>query len=400
MLQIRGIVKTAQKAQDSLKVGISPREVPAFKKFITTSVETIEHLCTQSNIKPAQLPSRSRQAYFFLKSIDLDNLPLVENSAQSQTSQTISIKNIKNQQQIVSQKFAQLVANYETDIPQIQDVHKTLERSVSAIEQICAANKATPASLTNSSRSIYAWMKFLTDRRFLELHLETSYRSHQIALEICRNHFEESVNPIVELNNISRLYKSRKQGNTVTVVINEGFINASNEVLKALIKDALLGKTQENTSLIREFASSEEFSDILLEIDLIAEAIAENPIGKCYNLKQVFERVNREYFDGAIALPRLTWSQIHTYRKFGHYEPAKDRVVISLTLDDRRIPEFVTEFVLYHELLHKHHGATWVNGRRMVHTPEFRRDERKFKLYNEASEWLKQLASSQAAMLV
>ena len=200
MLQIRGIVKTAQKAQDSLKVGISPREVPAFKKFITTSVETIEHLCTQSNIKRAQLPSRSRQAYFFLKSIDLDNLPLVENPAQPQITQTISIKNIKNQQRIVCQKFAQLVANYETDIPQIQDVYKTLERSVSAIEQICAANKATPANLTNSSRSIYAWMKFLTDRRFLELHLETSYRSHQIALEICRNHFQESVNPIVELN--------------------------------------------------------------------------------------------------------------------------------------------------------------------------------------------------------
>lgn len=92
MLQIRGIVKTAHKAQDSLKVGISSREVPAFKKFITTSVETIEHLCTQSNIKPAQLPSRSRQAYFFLKSIDLDNLPLVENPTQPQTSQTISIE--------------------------------------------------------------------------------------------------------------------------------------------------------------------------------------------------------------------------------------------------------------------------------------------------------------------
>ena len=393
MLQIRGIIKTAQKAQDSLKVGISPREVPAFKKFITTSVETIERLCTQSHIKPAQLPTRSRQAYFFLKSIDLDNLPLAENPATTQKEKTIRLNNIKNQQRIVSQKVAQLVANYETAITQTKDISNTLERAVTAIEEICAANGGTPANLTNSSRSIYAWMKFLTDRRFLELHLETSYRAQQIALEIWRSHFQSSVNLIVELSNIGGVYKSRKQENTVTVIINEGFINASDEILKAAIQDALLGKTQENSKLIRDFASSEEYSEILLEIDLIAEAIAENPIGKCYNLKQVFERVNSEYFGGAIALTRLNWSQIHTYRKFGHYEPAKDRVVISLTLDDRRIPEFVTEFVLYHELLHKYHGATWVNGRRMVHTPEFRRDERKFKLYNEASEWIEQLAS-------
>jgi hypothetical protein len=61
---------------------------------------------------------------------------------------------------------------------------------------------------------------------------------------------------------------------------------------------------------------------------------------------------------------------------------------MSRTLDDLNVPEIVVEFVLYHELLHKHHGAKLVNGKRMVHTPEFRRSERKFKFYQEAQRWL------------
>ena len=130
---------------------------------------------------------------------------------------------------------------------------------------------------------------------------------------------------------------------------------------------------------------------MLLDLDLITEVIVENAQGKCYHLDKLFDKVNREYFASSLVKPRLIWSQINTYRKFGHYEPARDRVMISSTLDDASIPEFVVEFVLYHELLHKYHGATWVNGRRMVHTSAFRRDESKFKLYKEASKWFEKM---------
>lgn len=179
-----------------------------------------------------------------------------------------------------------------------------------------------------------------------------------------------------------------------TLTLSEGFINANDETLEALVKVALLGKSQQTTRVIRDYAVSEEYSSILIELDLILEVIIENARGKHYNLDELFHKVNREYFACSLVKPRLIWSQINTYRKFGHYEPARDRVMIALTFDDAKIPEYVVRFVLYHELLHKFHGATWVNGRRMVHTPEFRRDEDKFKLHKEAQEWLKKLASS------
>ncbi len=63
---------------------------------------------------------------------------------------------------------------------------------------------------------------------------------------------------------------------------------------------------------------------------------------------------------------------------------------MSRTLDNPQIPQIVVELVLYHELLHKHHGLKWINGKCMAHTPEFRRNERKFKYYQEAQQWLDQ----------
>ena len=49
---------------------------------------------------------------------------------------------------------------------------------------------------------------------------------------------------------------------------------------------------------------------------------------------------------------------------------------------------------MYHELLHKALGAKIVNGRRYVHTHEFRVAERKFKEYEKAQAFLTQLAQT------
>lgn len=398
MIQIRGIVKAAQKVQNNLKMGIAPDEVATFKQFVTGSVETIEQLCAEALIKPSQLPTRSRDAYYFLKSIDLGNLPLAESHATQKIANIVRLKNIKTQQRAIAQKIADLASSSTPNVIHIQEMLKTLERAVSAIDKICDRQQATPAHLAGSSRSIYAWMKFLSDESNLKLHIATIYRAKQVALEIWRNHFDNSVNLVIELTHFAGLYKSKRSLDAATIILSEGFINANEEVLQALMKAALLGKSQHDTRVIRDFAAREEYSSVLLELDLITEVIAHKARGKFYNLDKLFDKVNREYFASALIKPRLTWSQINTYRKFGHYEPARDRVVMSLTLDDARIPEFVVEFVLYHELLHKYHGATWVNGRRIVHTPKFRQDERQFKLYEEADGWLKKLASGQSVL--
>lgn len=395
MVKIRGIVKAAQMAQNRLQVGIAPLDVPTFKQFITNSVETIERLCADGKITPSQLPTRSREAYYFLKRIDLDNLPLSESHLIQKKEHIIRLRNIKTQQRTILLKISNLASSPIPDAAQIQELTEILIDAVTAIEKICARSQATPANLTSLSRQIYAWMKFLTNEQNLKLHLQTTHRIRQIAQQICSVYGQESLNVVVELTHLAVLCKYRHSSNTTTLTLSEGFINARDEILEALVKAALFGKCQKTTELIQHYATSEEYRNVLLNLDLFAEVIVENAKGKYYDLDELFEKVNREYFASSLVKPRLIWSQIQTYRKFGHYEPARDRVMIALTLDNTTIPEYVVEFVLYHELLHKFHGATWVNGRRIVHTPEFRRDERKFKLYKEAEGWLKNLASSE-----
>jgi hypothetical protein len=305
---------------------------------------------------------------------------------------TIGIKNIRTQQRAILHKISHLAASPTANSAEIQGLTQTINQAVATIEKICTTAQTTPASLTSTSRQIYGWMKFLTVESNLQLHLHATHRLKRIAQIICDTHRQDLVNFMIEVTNIAVLYKARTVKNSISLMISEGFINASDDVLLALVKDALLGKTKHTTQITRDFAYSEEYSSVLLELDLIVEVIAENAKGKSYDLDQLFNKINCEYFAASLTKPRLTWSQIQTYRKFGHYEPVRDRVVVSLTLDDANIPEFVVEFVLYHELLHKYHGAKLVNNKRMVHTSEFRAWERQFKFYNEADAWLHKLA--------
>jgi predicted metal-dependent hydrolase len=76
----------------------------------------------------------------------------------------------------------------------------------------------------------------------------------------------------------------------------------------------------------------------------------------------------------------------------GHYDYFRDIVMLSVTLDAPDVPDFVIDYVMYHELLHKAMGAEVVNGRRYAHTPAFREAERKFPRYDEAEAFLQETA--------
>jgi predicted metal-dependent hydrolase len=59
------------------------------------------------------------------------------------------------------------------------------------------------------------------------------------------------------------------------------------------------------------------------------------------------------------------------------------------------VPEWFTEYILYHEMLHIKHPARLTNGRRYYHTSAFRADERRFPSYHEAQRWLQRVARQQ-----
>ena len=133
---------------------------------------------------------------------------------------------------------------------------------------------------------------------------------------------------------------------------------------------------------------------MLSELDLLG-GVVEQTMGVYCDLAASFDRVNAEYFDRSIRRPRLVWSHTFTLRKFGHYDRTRDTVMVSMSLDKKDVPEYVTDFIMYHELLHKTVGVTWNNHRKAAHTPQFLEKERCFHQYHEAKAALKKLASGQ-----
>lgn len=114
--------------------------------------------------------------------------------------------------------------------------------------------------------------------------------------------------------------------------------------------------------------------------------------GHNYDLERLFARLNRRYFAGELPAPVLSWSLRRSKRVLGHHDAVHDTIVISRALDDPSVPEFVAEYVLYHEMLHIRHKPRIVNGRRIYHTPAFRADEKKFARFAEAVAWLENLS--------
>ncbi|HLA47674.1 MAG: hypothetical protein A3I04_02340 [Nitrospinae bacterium RIFCSPLOWO2_02_FULL_39_110] len=115
-------------------------------------------------------------------------------------------------------------------------------------------------------------------------------------------------------------------------------------------------------------------------------------IGRFFNLKDIFDRLNKEYFEGAIST-KITWGRNvrngRRYIRFGSYTEKDNIIRIHPSLDRQDIPLYFIESIVYHEILHKIVGAKILNGRRRVHTSEFKKLERRFKDHERAREWEK-----------
>lgn len=110
--------------------------------------------------------------------------------------------------------------------------------------------------------------------------------------------------------------------------------------------------------------------------------------GKVYDLEQIFARVNQLYFNGQVATPALTWSKRRARSILGHHDAAHETITISKVLDERDVPEWFVEYIVFHEMLHIKHPARIINGRRYYHPPAFRDEERSFPTYSKAQQWL------------
>jgi hypothetical protein len=110
--------------------------------------------------------------------------------------------------------------------------------------------------------------------------------------------------------------------------------------------------------------------------------------GKRFDLEELFEKVNKEYFQGKLPKPILSWTKTPSRKRLGYAGEHPDRIFISRVLDKPGVPRYVAEFIMYHEMLHLVCPLEKRGRQTIHHTKEFRRRETFFKHYAKARKWM------------
>lgn len=127
------------------------------------------------------------------------------------------------------------------------------------------------------------------------------------------------------------------------------------------------------------------------EIEPAKSRSRHEPQGKIYNLDEYFRTINQIVFKNALAPCVLRWSRNRWQLTLGICDTKRKVITLNTSLDDARVPDVVVAAVMHHEMLHLHFGISeGPDGRRRVHTPQFRAAEKLFPGYAESEKWVEE----------
>lgn len=189
-------------------------------------------------------------------------------------------------------------------------------------------------------------------------------------------------------DNHSTMVNVRWKPECTTVSLHRMFLDAPTPVMEALASS--IAKKQKVVSpkvkaFIQAGLQTLNYSDRIAELD---------HQGEVYNLKEIYDEINQQYFDESVDL-KITWfgkpRQRHRSRvTFGLYHDPLRLIKVHRLMDSPKFPEYVLSFIIYHEMLH-HVCPAYVDeqGVHRIHHPEFKKREKQFKGFAQATAWIK-----------
>jgi len=193
---------------------------------------------------------------------------------------------------------------------------------------------------------------------------------------------------LVITDNSTVMLSAKKDGKTVLVRLHRIFLSAGIDVLDE-IADFIKNKKKKTphiTSFIKQ--------NIHRLKKRPPRRVAVQPRGRYYNLLDIYNLINREYFDRRV-LAAITWGtkssrRAAKKRTLGSYSKQNNTIRINPILDTKKVPRYFLEFIVYHEMLHADMRVETRTGKRLLHSSKFKRREKLFKHYNRASAWEKE----------
>jgi len=383
-LYIRGFVKSADRVRRDLSRPLSADRKEELRRFVAESLRQVDGILASHGTKLEGLPAPTRRAYQFLRDLDLDSVkPQPVNEPDSQVPGTVSLVGLKSFWDRILNQLAQPVPEKTA-----HTLHRSIRSTSENLERHLSNNGLRPGDLTTQSRAARGWLAFFSQRQNLDAYVAAVNRGTPILEGPLLSVQGFSPPLLLEFRPTADPCELRKSRDGTRAILETPMITFSETRFHWL---ATARSDREARQRLFEARLGDDYQNIQAEMEALC-GVEERTAGVHHDLRASFDRANGRYFGGELARPRLTWSRTFTGRKFGHYDPIRDTVMISSTLDHADVPAFVVDFVMYHELLHKKLGVGWRNGRQAIHTPEFKAEERRFEQYAEAEAAIKQLA--------
>jgi len=188
-------------------------------------------------------------------------------------------------------------------------------------------------------------------------------------------------------DNSTIMLSIRTKGNSVFIRLHWMFLHAGNDVIREIAEFIKFRKRK--TPLISKFIRDNQ--NCLKNKQ--PKPVSIRTQGRYHNLEELFNSLNNEYFGGRITAS-ITWGKNNPSwavrkRTLGSYSSHTNTIRINSVLDRKNVPRYFINFVIYHEMLHSDMHREKKNGRRLVHSYEFKKRERLFEHYEKAISWEK-----------
>jgi len=201
---------------------------------------------------------------------------------------------------------------------------------------------------------------------------------------------------VVFTNNRSTMVSFRMKQSRLEVRIHRMFRCANDDVIGALAS-FISGCRGDETKLLDAFIADNKGEIVSGKRTHRSQPV--NPEGKHHNLNEILDRVRKTYFEGGCDVV-IGWGRLRKpprrrgrgrggtrSRALATYSFENQTIRVSPVLDRAKVPGYVLDWVVYHELLHHVLPIEEKDGRRRFHTRRFRVLERAFDRYDEAKRW-------------
>ena len=203
-----------------------------------------------------------------------------------------------------------------------------------------------------------------------------------------RHHLEECLGRTISLvltDNSTSMLSVRVRDGVPNVRLHQMFVDADNQVIGEIV--SFLKRRKGEMKYFRRF-----IRDNREQLDKRPpKNVTVKTEGRFYNLRELFDEINLQYFSGRINSV-ITWGSgsgrnVVRKRTLGSYGGQSNIIRINPVLDRKSVPRYFVAFVVYHEMLHADMGISRKGERRVVHSREFRKRERLFADYERAIAW-------------